>query len=249
MKHAVLALKITEINNKAAIYIYENEDQNRAYEAIQDLNSGNFSYSSGYNSYQINDRIVPFDFNSNYETFLAQQTSNLLSQNLEAVCVGCPVNMLVTDNQGNTTGFDQNGIRTENISGALIERYASDTLSQDSGTIIYVPRNVEYNVTLFPIDNGIMRFEFYKPLETNNLFTSMRDSIVITPQSVMTFNDNNPYKIQVDSDNDGEIDYNIPLNTNVYENGIPKVPLKTWPLFIAISLIAVFTILKYRKVI
>lgn len=222
--HAVLATKITKMNNrnKSYVQVYENERSNEAYVAEYDLLGNDFSYNSIFGVHYNKFSSVPknvysnwLDLNYSVRSFAFSIQNYLEENNLESFAIGCPANLLITNSLNQKVGYDDIGNYYNEIPNSSIVRAPTGDNLNDSLTIIYVPRSEDYAVEMFGNGNGIMRFESYKPITQLNgsvLFTAIADSINISAMTEAFLNsDNNT--LEVDYDGDGEIDTTIALIT------------------------------------
>ena len=99
----------------------------------------------------------------------------LMNNFFKIFSVGCPVNLIINDNNNKRVGFDKFGKYVNEIPGSTVYRIPSGLSNSDSLTIIFVPSDRFYIATMNCFDNSTMRFEYYAPLTTTKFLSSYAD--------------------------------------------------------------------------
>ena len=122
---------------------------------------------------------------------------------------GSPVRMLLTDNLGRRVGFISDSVRVNEIPGAEIEGYA--LASDDSAFFFIVPRDLEYNVTIWGVGTGAMHAEILKPVSPDSAAWYYYGEVPVTAnwRGAISYTSAGNYVLHVDADNDGTVDSTI----------------------------------------
>ncbi|MCG2825436.1 MAG: right-handed parallel beta-helix repeat-containing protein [Thermoplasmatales archaeon] len=188
--HAVVAYKIIEDSSKAIIYIY---DSNHNYSAsgnlfkqsfpyiIFNFTTSKFSYLD-YTEFRAREPTVTLGNVSQdmINDLISLITSMLRNNNLIAVTLDCPGDLLITDNQGRRTGI-VNGVVVNEIPNAYI-------VSSDETEVYFVPSNMEYSCKITGAGGGYYTLKMITPEQdftrvcsvNSTLTTNTIDNLKIT---------------------------------------------------------------------
>jgi hypothetical protein len=182
-KHAIVAYKIVEINDKAYIYVYDPNYEREFRVATFDNNTKEFSYVSSSG--------VKFPhFNCKPALNLGKQKKTMLS-------IECPINATITDQYGRIISDDG----TNEIPDASM-------IITKEMKIFYLPADLAYSVDIDAYDSGTFNFTRVSPIGTDILITKFENISVTasTKVSVEIEPRVTDYTMSIDYDGDGVTD-------------------------------------------
>ena len=228
--HAVLATSMTVIDPLVHIRVYDSN-----WEFDPEFHTGDVCYtfnpnlnffSTGILNFYLQeydfDRFdaftgLVFNVNTNFISLeiLTQKLLEYLRNNARKLfSSSCPVNLMIKDSQGLRYGFDENGIFIDEIPGCSFLKVPADTISTDSVTVIYAPDGENYEAEINSYNQGSMLYSMSQVQGNNQLLSYYADSVIVTPTTVVKYDENNPQdNLQVDYNGDGQVDTSIVLIT------------------------------------
>jgi len=218
IKHAILANKLTIVNNEAYMFCYENNYENRYMEAKYDMISSDFIYTNSTGMYWVNPKMMPQSSmnpltkdDGLLEAYYGALPSEFYNSGMKLYAVAGPVNMYVKNSAGNRAGFLQDGQPVNEIEDATVSRYPTYTVEHDSLTMIYVPMDDYYTVHMHPYQDGEVRFEVYDPVEQQELVTAVLEHLEVEEENVLSFDDDNMEQLNIDLNGNGVIDQTVKM--------------------------------------
>jgi hypothetical protein len=224
-KHAILANKLTIVNNEAYIFCYENNYKNRYMEAKYDMTSSDFIYTNLTGVYWANPKMMPQSSmnplakdDELLEAYYGALPSDIYNSGMKLYAVAGPVNMYVKNSAGNRAGFLQDGQPVYEIEDATVSRHPTFTVEHDSVTMIYVPMDDYYTVHMYPYQDGEVRFEVYDPVEQQELVTAVLEQVEVEEENALSFDDDNMEQLNIDLNGNGVIDQTVKMEVTQISN-------------------------------
>lgn len=218
--HSVLSTNATILHTSSKAFLghYENITPDTIGIANYDITTKSFNYY-GYDEFYI-DQVpeFPVDLCDIIGGSFLQGLSSALSNDEEKIfSTACPVYLIVENEFGNRTGYLSDGTKINEIPNSEITRIASGDVNGDSLTLITVPDDSKYSVTINSYSEGTMLFEYYALDDLNNqLNISIADSVLISDVSIATFDESvSTSYLNIDNDGDGIVDSSIQMTQQV----------------------------------
>ena len=223
--HAVLTTALTIVEETAFFKIYDsNAPYNSAGAGFINYDYNLITSEFGTGELYSYDRFQPFSNDIfllptnviSWTKLFTKITDLLYINGTKQFCVGCPVNLLITNSLGQRYGFDSYSNFINEIPSCSHIKVPTSEGASDSVTIIYAPQNDNYEVRFYSYNSGEMLFALNKAESENQLYTVFSDSIGLTSSTIGYFNETLlTNQLVLDYDGDGQPDTSITLTQNI----------------------------------
>lgn len=213
--HSVLVTKITEFSNlnQSVFTTYDSEIPGENADYIFDFDSNELNSLYYFYTFPQTTFLKRFDWLKSivkdYLKFIGKKTYSVYFQKdtKDALLQDYQINMYIQNENGERTGYLEDGTFVNEIIGSEIIKIPVYEGSQDSITYINVPTEGVYTVYINSAESGQIYFEHNYISEDSNGVSVSADSIAINDNTTVIYDEKEPALIGIDITGDGKADF------------------------------------------